>query len=221
MDKNRLKTLVAKAIGVSVLVGVVGCAATSAQKAKSVTATATYINAAEIEMVGKAERDKPADMIIKVVDLGYENFAVGLIHRGSTRNVPAGGEGEGDIKARSPEPCGRHVDTLPQGGTPGGLTHDLQTEGYYIVSGGGTLYTDGYIANGRRLDIAQNGWSCMGTAYGVKKVELKVGDVVIVPPGVVHGWADIPDHVEYLSFRPSQSALQAGWVNPIISNAKP
>jgi hypothetical protein len=27
---------------------------------------------------------------------------------------------------------------------------------------------------------------------------LKVGDVLIVPPGVIHGWADIPDHVDYL-----------------------
>jgi quercetin dioxygenase-like cupin family protein len=52
-------------------------------------------------------------------------------------------------------------------------------------------------------------------------VEVKVGDVVIVPPGVVHGWADVPDHVEYLSFRPSQSALKAGRVNPVIANTKP
>jgi quercetin dioxygenase-like cupin family protein len=46
---------------------------------------------------------------------------------------------------------------------------------------------------------------------------VKVGDVVIVPPGVVHGWADIPDHVDYLSFRPSQGVMQAGWVNPTIA----
>ena len=37
---------------------------------------------------------------------------------------------------------------------------------------------------------------------------MKPGDVVIVPPGVVHGWADIPDHVDYLSFRPSQSVMR-------------
>jgi len=43
------------------------------------------------------------------------------------------------------------------------------------------------------------------------------GDVVIVPPGMVHGWDDIPDHVDYLSFRPSQSVLQPGWVNPTIA----
>ena len=51
----------------------------------------------------------------------------------------------------------------------------------------------------------------------MKKATVKVGDVVIVPPGVVHGWADIPDHVDYLSFRPSQNLLQGGWVNPTIA----
>jgi hypothetical protein len=54
-------------------------------------------------------------------------------------------------------------------------------------------------------------------AYDVRKVAVKVSDVVIVPPNVVHGWADIPDHVDYLSFRPSQSVMQAGWVNPTIA----
>jgi hypothetical protein len=58
--------------------------------------------------------------------------------------------------------------------------------------------------------------TCGGVAYEVKKVPVKVGDVVIVPPGVVHGWADIPDHVDYLSFWPSQNAMQPGWVNPTI-----
>jgi hypothetical protein len=39
--------------------------------------------------------------------------------------------------------------------------------------------------------------------YDVKKVTVKVGAVAIIPPGGVHGRADIPDHVDYLSFRPS------------------
>jgi len=51
----------------------------------------------------------------------------------------------------------------------------------------------------------------------LKKVTVKVGGAVIVAPGVVHGWADIPDHVDYLSFRPSQNVLQGGWVNPTIA----
>jgi hypothetical protein len=111
--------------------------------------------------------------------------------------------------------------TLPPGGTAGGIIHDFQTEGYYIVSGGGTMFTDGYIVNGRHNNQnnapgGPNGPSCGGMAYDVRKVVVKPGDVVIIPAGVVHGWADIPDHVDYLSFRPSQNVLKAGWVNPTI-----
>jgi hypothetical protein len=207
MNRSVFKALVVGAV----LTPVVGIATlvSFAQKAKPTTAT--YITKEEIDMVGKAEQDKPTqDMNVKVVDLGYENFSLGIIHRGSTHAPrPAGG---GNASANTPpaEPCGRHMDTLAPGGTQGGLTHDFQTEGYYIISGSGTMMTDGYIVNGRHTDIPMNGPSCGGPAYGVKKVQVKVGDVVVVPPGVVHGWADIPDHVDYLSFRPSQSALQAG-----------
>jgi hypothetical protein len=41
-------------------------------------------------------------------------------------------------------------------------------------------------------------------------------DVIIVPAGVVHGWFDIPEHVDYLSFRPSPGILTAGWVHPVL-----
>ncbi len=192
-------------------------------RAQSKPTTATVISKEEIDAVGKAEQDKPTqDMNVKVVDLGYENYSLGIIHRGTTHRPPnAAAPRPANANAPAPEPCGRHMDTLPPGGTRGGLTHDVQTEGYYIISGGGTMMLDGYIVNGRHTDIPMNGWSCGGTAYGVKKVQVKVGDVVVVPPGVVHGWADIPDHVDYLSFRPSQKALQAGYVNPLITNMKP
>ena len=81
----------------------------------------------------------------------------------------------------------------PADAIPGAITNDNQTEGYYIVSGG-------------------------GLAVGSRKVELKVGDVLIVPPGVIHGWADIPDHVDYLSFRPSHGVMKDGWLNPTIAS---
>ena len=42
--------------------------------------------------------------------------------------------------------------------------------------------------------------------------------MLIVPPGVIHGWADIPDHVDYLSFRPSHGVMKNGWVNPTIAS---
>ena len=206
-----------------VVASVLSAAVAIAQTEKSKPTTATYIMKAEIDAISATEQPKSTrDENAKVVDLGYENFSLGVIHRGSTRTpppAPAGG-GNANASATPPEPCGRQMATLPPGGTPGGLTHDFQTEGYYIVSGGGTMFTDGYIVNGRHSNQnaagGPNGPSCGGMAYEVKKVVVKTGDVVIVPPGVVHGWADIPDHVDYLSFRPSQNVLAAGWVNPTI-----
>ena len=45
---------------------------------------------------------------------------------------------------------------------------------------------------------------------------VKPGDIIIVPAGVVHGWLDIPDHVDYLSFRPSPGILTAGFTHPVL-----
>src|SRR5947209_4353687 len=123
---------------------------------------------------------------------------------------------EGHHEEHSRETTGCRI-----GSQSGGSNHDLQSDGDSVTSGGGTIFPDGYIVNGRHNTQAPqggpNGPTCGGMAYGVKKVAVKVGDVVIVPPGVVHGWADIPDHVDYLSFRPSQRLLQPGWVNPTIA----
>ena len=209
-----MKSTMAKVLAVA---SVLTPAAAIAQAGKPAPSTATYIMKEDIDKVGATEQSKSTrDENVKIVDLGYENFAVGIIHRASTR-TPA----PPPAAAAPAQPCGRRLATLPPGGTPGGITHDMQTEGYVIISGGGTMFTDGYIVNGRHNDQdpqgGPNGPTCGGMAYGVKKVTVKVGDVVIVPPGVVHGWADIPDHVDYLSFRPSQHLLQSGWVNPTIA----
>src|SRR6185437_6454095 len=117
---------------------------------------------------------------------GYENFTVGVIHRASTRNpapaTPARRGNKGRAAAQV-ETCGQQMASLPPGGTPGGIVHDFQTEGYYIVSGGGTMFTDGYIVNGRHSNNnapgGPNGPGCGGTAYGVKKVVVKPGDVIV------------------------------------------
>jgi mannose-6-phosphate isomerase-like protein (cupin superfamily) len=216
MKKTILKALVAASV--------LSPAVAFAQAPKTKPTTATYIMKEEIDQVSNSEQSKrTSDQNTKVVDLGYENFTVGVIHRASTRTpapaAPEGGNAGGPPGAT--EPCGRQMATLPPDGTPGGIVHVFQTEGYYIVSGGGTMYTDGYIVNGRQNNNnppgGPNGPTCGGMAYEIKKVVVKAGDVVIVPPGVVHGWVDIPDHVDYLSFRPSPNVLQAGWVNPTIT----
>ena len=113
---------------------------------------------------------------------------------------------------RTPEPCGEKGTVPP--GSPTGLWHQGQTETYLIISGSGTLVTGGKVVNGRKSSPTSevtkvlNGPSCSGGIVGddvVQKV-VNVGDIIIIPAGVPHGWANIPDHVDYLSVRPIRSA---------------
>jgi hypothetical protein len=197
---------------------------------------ATYITDEEVKAVNATPG---IDRTIRVVDIGNENFAVGIIHRGATGGGAARGTGAGAgggagrgagagggraAGAPAPVPCGEQATPPPAGGTPGGIAHDSQTEGYLIVSGGGTLVTGGRIANGNKsapdapVTKELNGPSCSGMIIGsdvVKRV-VKTGDIIIIPAGVPHGWIDIGDHVDYLSFRPSDHVLTAGYVHPSI-----
>jgi len=181
----------------------------------------TVITKEDIDKINQSEQSLPTkDENAMVMDIGGENFSLGIIHRGSTHTPPPA-RPAGAANAAAPEPCGTQMANVPADAIRGGLTHDHQTEGYYIISGGGTMMVDGYIVNGRHSMMPDpggpNGPSCGGMAVGSRKINVKVGDVIIVPAGVVHGWADIPDHADYLSFRPSQHVMQAGWVNPTIA----
>jgi hypothetical protein len=196
---------------------------------------ATYITDEEVK---KVNAEPGVDRTIRVVDIGNENFAIGVIHRGATgargsgaaggANAAGGGRaaggGAGRGAAQQGEPCGEQASTAPAGATAGGIAHDSQTEGYLIISGGGTLVTGGHIVNGRKsapdaqVTTELNGPSCGGMIAGndvVKKI-VKTGDIIIIPAGVPHGWTDIGDHVDYLSFRPSDHVLKAGYVHPSI-----
>jgi mannose-6-phosphate isomerase-like protein (cupin superfamily) len=184
---------------------------------------ATYITKEEVDTVNKTPG---VDRTIRVVDIGPENFAVGIIHRGSTRTPPAGGAGGGGGArggAQAAPDCGMLTGNPAPAGTPSGIAHDSQTEGYYIVSGAGEMVTGGHIHLGRhsaadaQVTTELNGPSCSGAMLGdVVKRQVKVGDIIIIPAGTPHGWSDIPDHVDYLSFRPSQKVLTAGYVHPSI-----
>jgi len=219
-----MRKTVSRAIAIA---AVLSPAVAFTQSGKTKPTTATYITKEEVDTVNK--NGQGIDRNIKVVDIGHENYTVGIIHRGKTVNgvaVPSGAAGANAAPAAgrargaaapAPEPCGRQMATAPAGGTAGGITHDSQTEGYYIVSGGGTMFTDGYIVNGRHNPSPDlNGPTCGGMAYEVVKKVVKPGDIIIVPAGVVHGWLDIAEHVDYLSFRPSPNILTAGWVHPTI-----
>jgi mannose-6-phosphate isomerase-like protein (cupin superfamily) len=183
--------------------------------------SATYITKAQIDAVNELPG---TDRAIEVVNIGHENFALGIIHRGSAPAAPlaAGGPAAPVTGARAQrEPCGVQMDVLPPGGTNSMFYHENQTEGYYITSGSGMLMTGGYVVNGRRgLSPNLNGPTCSGgvTFGDITKRVVSAGDIIIIPAGVPHGWTDIPDHVEYLSFRPSPGILTAGWTSPAIQN---
>jgi hypothetical protein len=203
---------------------------------------ATYITDEEVKAVNALPG---VDRTIRVVDIGPENFAVGIVHRGATggaaRGAGAGAAagaarggaagagagaaaGAGRGAAAASEPCGEQSTAPVTGATAGGIAHDQQTEGYLIVSGAGTMVTGGKIVNGRRsppeseVTKVLNGPSCSGSIAGADVVRkpVKTGDIIIIPAGVPHGWAEIPEHVDYLSFRPSARVLEAGYVNPAL-----
>jgi mannose-6-phosphate isomerase-like protein (cupin superfamily) len=198
---------------------------------QSTPTAATYITDEEVKAVNATPG---VDRTIRVVDIGNENFAVGIIHRvaaaaGAARGVGAGAgagaaAGGGRAAATAPVPCGEQAATPPAGAVPGGIAHDSQTEGYVIVSGSGTLVTGGHIVNGNKsapeaaVTRELNGPSCSGLMVGADIVRrvVKTGDIIIIPAGVPHGWTDITDHVDYLSLRPSDHVLQAGYVHPAI-----
>jgi hypothetical protein len=174
------------------------------------------------------------DQQLRVVDLCKYALAVGIIHRGPTGGAATaaargkagnkGGKGTGK-QAANVERCS--AGTAPEGAASsgvGGISHDTQTETYIIVSGGGTVVTGGAIVNGARsgpespVTKVLNGPSCSGQMVGnVTKRPVVSGDIVIIPFGVPHGWADITDHVDYLSVRPDPDhVLEHGYVNPAI-----
>ena len=183
---------------------------------------ATYITDAQIKAVNALPG---VDRQIVSVDIGKLNEAVGVIHRGPTSSTPAGRGAAPGGAAPIPadQACGEQSDSA--GASPGGISHDHQTETYVILSGSGTLVTGGHIVNGRKsaadseVTKVLNGPSCSELIAGADVVKRVVnpGDIIIIPATVPHGWTDIADHVDYLSVRPDPDrVLRAGYVNPAL-----
>jgi mannose-6-phosphate isomerase-like protein (cupin superfamily) len=138
-----------------------------------------------------------ADRQIKVVDVGKLNVGVGVLEQ----------------RARS----------TADGAPVSGISHSQVTEVYYILSGSGVLITGTEVEGARALAADSEvvrvavGPSDLGTFVGGERRNVSVGDVVVIPAGVLHGWVEIPDHVRYLSIRPDPDrVLPAGYVNPAI-----
>lgn len=180
-----------------------GAAAALVLLAQSVTFTqgpkppvvATDITAAEV----KAVLDAPsaiADRLITAVDMGAYNVGVGVLRRGPT-------------KPGAPVPA---------------INHEHITEVYYVISGSGTLLTGGTVTNARAV-AADN--EIVTTVVGpsnqatfdkpAQRRKVGPGDVVIIPPGVYHGFDDVTTGIDYLAVRPDPNhVLPAGYLHPAI-----
>lgn len=157
---------------------------------------ATDVTKADIEAVLK-HPEGGGDRQIKVVDMGKYNVAIGVLHRNAVKPSATG--------------------------TVNGIAHTQVTEVYYITSGSGTLVTGGTILNPKPLAADAEvvrlavGPSLNATFQGGQTRKVSAGDMVIIPPGVLHGWAEVPDHVTYVSVRPdADHVLPAGYVHPVV-----
>jgi mannose-6-phosphate isomerase-like protein (cupin superfamily) len=157
------------------------------------------ITAAEVQAILKAPTGG-GDRQMRVVDVGKYNVSVGVLIRGKT--------------------------------TPGApvnaIAHAHVTEVYYVVSGEGTLLTGGDVENIKPFpadtDVVKIAVGASSTGTFKKAAQTRKvgpGDIVIIPPGVFHGFTDVADHVHYVSVRPDPDhVLPAGYVHPLIKEEK-
>ena len=205
------------------------CAAATVWAADAVPKSATTITADDVQKVLKLGA-KATDHTIKVVEMGQGyQMSVAVVHRGTTENAPkptpeqAAARAAAQAKLAS---CGK-IDAAPAGAKVGPangmLVHDFTAETYIIIKGSGTLVTGGTLFAAKRdaadsdMTTTLNGPSCSGKVYGDFKVqEAKVGDIIVIPAGVPHGWSKISDMVDYLSVRPDPKHVlpKAGYSYP-------
>jgi quercetin dioxygenase-like cupin family protein len=157
---------------------------------------ATDIPAAEIQAVLDAP-SAIADRLVTAVDMGTYNVGVGVLRRTPTK----------------------------PGAPIGAISHDHITEVYYIIRGTGTLLTGGTVTNARQTpkdsEIVTTvvGPSMQGTFdKPAQRRKVNPGDVVVIPPGVYHGFDDVPaGGIDYLAVRPDPNkVLPAGYLHPAV-----
>jgi mannose-6-phosphate isomerase-like protein (cupin superfamily) len=163
---------------------------------------ATDVTHAEVLTVLKMGQ---TDQQLRVVDIGKYNVGVGILHRVA---APAGPGGA----------------STPPG--VAGLSHNQVTEVYYIISGSGTLVTGGSMIDSH-AEAPESatvkvlvGPSMSGRFQSGQSRKVGPGDIVIIPPGVPHGFSAIDDHVDYLSVRvDADHVLPAGYVHDALKAA--
>jgi mannose-6-phosphate isomerase-like protein (cupin superfamily) len=140
--------------------------------------TATDISNADVQALAKRLSSQPGgDELLRVVSVnnGEYNVGVALVHR-----------------ARAPK-------------LEASLEHSQITEIYHIISGSGTMVSEGNIENAKDASdphtLSVVGPSSGGKFTGGRARKIGAGDVVIVPPNTPHGWSEVTDELVYLVVR--------------------
>lgn len=165
------------------------------------------------------------DHTVRVIDMGQNyNMSVAILNHGPTspppKRTPEQTAAAAAANAKLKD-CGV---SAPDGkiDPTGMLVHNQTAETYVVIKGEGTLLTGGKILQGKMLPADNvvtfnNGPSCSGKATGnFTARHIKMGDVVVIPAGVPHGWSDVPKEVDYLSIRPDPDHVlpEAGYKYP-------
>ena len=141
----------------------------------------TYIPLDELQSyTKKALAENLLDQQVRDIELGKARVGIGMVHR---------------VKLDKP-----NADSVAE--------HDQVSEVYHIVEGTATLVLGPDITNRQRRPATQrtvvefNGPGNNGSDIknGVT-VNLKPGDVVVIPAGTGHWFTKIDDHIDYLMIR--------------------
>ena len=161
---------------------------------------ATDIVAAEVQAVLDAP-STIADRLITAVDMGTYNVGVGVLRRTPTK----------------------------PGAPVGAINHEHITEVYYIISrhrhAGHRRHRHQRTSGGQGQRDRQHRRRPQHAGH-VRQAgaapQGDPGDVVIIPPGVYHGFDDVPaGGIDYLAVRPDPNkVLPAGYVHPAIKALK-